>query len=207
MIAFAPKSFGISFPRIPFPETIKLRIRGFPVRKVTSCKTCHYEANCCEALYGWKCAMHCGLIANGCSQANWDVSCVRNMTCYCILNLSMLQLSTTCWNTLTLKNLANNHVLHNCMQRVYYSLCKCHMFRVSTCQMHMSDSSWMCSLVVRLILWEGMLLCTGETNCCGTLTGCCVVYCHLCMEIIIGKLWYQMFSVFGCFSDGNVRNT
>ena len=32
----------VSFPRIPFPETMNLRIRGFPARK-ESCKTCHWD--------------------------------------------------------------------------------------------------------------------------------------------------------------------
>ena len=42
--------FLVSFPRIPFPETLKLRIRGFPARN-NSCKTFHYEAKCCKVLW------------------------------------------------------------------------------------------------------------------------------------------------------------
>ena len=38
--AFAPNVFG-KLPRIQFPETIKLRIRGFFRARKNSCRTCH----------------------------------------------------------------------------------------------------------------------------------------------------------------------
>ena len=58
-------------PKIPFPETIQLRIRGFFCVQ-NSLRTCHYEAKFAKH-YGSKQARHCGLIANGPSQANWDL--------------------------------------------------------------------------------------------------------------------------------------
>ena len=42
--------------------------------------------------YGWKGARHCGLIADGRSQANRDVSCVRNMNC-CVAHCAAIPLS------------------------------------------------------------------------------------------------------------------
>ena len=40
---------SVSFPRIPFPETIKLRIRGIFCARKNSCRMCHYEGKCREA--------------------------------------------------------------------------------------------------------------------------------------------------------------
>ena len=41
----------VSFSRIPFPETIKLRIRGILCARKNSCRTCHYEDKRCKALW------------------------------------------------------------------------------------------------------------------------------------------------------------
>ena len=68
--AFGPKFFLVSFPRIPYPEAIKLRTRGFPARK-NSCRSCHYEAKCRKAL----CLQAPGALWSNCkwrSQANRD---------------------------------------------------------------------------------------------------------------------------------------
>ena len=74
-----PKGF-VSFPRIPFPETIKLRIRGFFRARMNSCGTCIMKPSVAKH-YGCKRARHCGLIANDGCQANRDFSCIRNMNC------------------------------------------------------------------------------------------------------------------------------
>ena len=71
--ALWPKSFG-KLPRI-FPEIIILRLRGFLQRGrfiMESSVAKHY---------GCKRARHCGLIANGRSQANRAFSCVWNTNC------------------------------------------------------------------------------------------------------------------------------
>ena len=41
----------VSFPRLPFPETIKLRIRSLLRARKNSCRTCHYEGKCRKALW------------------------------------------------------------------------------------------------------------------------------------------------------------
>ena len=43
--------FVASFLRIQFPETTKLRIRGFTRARKNSCRTCHYGLKCCKALW------------------------------------------------------------------------------------------------------------------------------------------------------------
>ena len=45
-----PKFF-VSFPRIQFSETIKLRIRGFFHERKNSGRTCHHEVKCRKALW------------------------------------------------------------------------------------------------------------------------------------------------------------
>ena len=49
--AFAPEIFVITFPRIPFPEIIKLRIRCFFLERKNSCRTCHWEFKCRHTLW------------------------------------------------------------------------------------------------------------------------------------------------------------
>ena len=69
--AFAPKIF-VSFPRIQFPETTKLRIRGFFCARKNSCRTCHQVS-----------PKHCGSKRAGIVvqlQANRDFSCVTDVT-------------------------------------------------------------------------------------------------------------------------------
>ena len=68
--------FLVSFPRISFPETINCD------RRLQLCakERCHYEDECRKALL-LKRARHCGLTANGRSQANRGFSCVRNVNC------------------------------------------------------------------------------------------------------------------------------
>ena len=51
------------------------------MRKRTRAERCHYEDECRKALL-LKRARHCGLTANGRSQANRGFSCVRNVN-YC----------------------------------------------------------------------------------------------------------------------------
>ena len=64
----------VSFPKIPFPETKKLRTRGaFYVRKNT-CRTSHCESSDARH-YGWERGRHFGPIANGRSQVNRDFPC------------------------------------------------------------------------------------------------------------------------------------
>ena len=41
----------LSFSTIPFPETIKLQIRGFFRAQKNSCRTCHYEVKSRKALW------------------------------------------------------------------------------------------------------------------------------------------------------------
>ena len=48
--AFFHPKFLVSFPRIPFEETIKLRIRGLFRARKNSCRTCH-EVMCHKALW------------------------------------------------------------------------------------------------------------------------------------------------------------
>ena len=45
------QNFLVSFPRIPFPETIELRIRGFFHARKNSCKTRRYDVKCRKALW------------------------------------------------------------------------------------------------------------------------------------------------------------
>ena len=45
------QQFLVSFPSIPFPETIKLRIRDFFHARRNSFRTCHYEIECRKALW------------------------------------------------------------------------------------------------------------------------------------------------------------
>ena len=93
--AFAPKIL-VSFPRIPFPETIKWRIRGFPARKNSCVNMKTRVAKHC----GRKRAGHCGLITNRCSQ---DFSCVRNMNC----------MSATTWTVQIVQILLNEIILQD----------------------------------------------------------------------------------------------
>ena len=68
--AFAPKLFGwISL--IEFPETLELRIKGFFRARKNSCRT---PSQSVAKHYGCKRARNCGLIENGRSQANRDLS-------------------------------------------------------------------------------------------------------------------------------------
>ena len=48
--AFAEKCL-VSLPRIPFPQTIKLWMRGFFRARKNSCRTCHYEVKCRKTLW------------------------------------------------------------------------------------------------------------------------------------------------------------
>ena len=76
-----PAFFLVSFPRILFLETIRLRIRlASHVRERTCAERVIMKSSIAKH-YGCKCAGHCGLIANGCSQANRDFSRVRNINC------------------------------------------------------------------------------------------------------------------------------
>ena len=68
----------VSCPRILFPETIKLRTRGFPLWK-NSCM-CHHEVKRRKALY-CKRIRHCDLIVNGWIQANQDLFRMRKINC------------------------------------------------------------------------------------------------------------------------------
>ena len=65
----------VSFPRLPFPETIKWRIRGLCRAQNSRAERVIMKSSVAKH-YGCKQAKNCGLIANGRSQANREFSCV-----------------------------------------------------------------------------------------------------------------------------------